>query len=81
MSYVTWMDTDSFYLAMSGDSLHEVIRPGLKQAYELHKNNGFVTDKLSEKVTGLFKTEFVGTRGVWVTAKCCLAQDQNKIVR
>ena len=33
------MDTDSFYLAMSGDSLDEIVRPGMKQAYEADKKN------------------------------------------
>ena len=33
------MDTDSFYLAMSGDSLDEIVRPEIKQAYEADKKN------------------------------------------
>ena len=34
-----YMDTDSFYLAMSGDSLDEIVRPGIKQEYEPGKKN------------------------------------------
>ena len=30
-----YMDTDSFSLAMSG----EIVKPGMKQAYEAHKKN------------------------------------------
>ena len=28
------MDTDSFYLEMSGDSLEEIAKPEMKQTYE-----------------------------------------------
>ena len=70
------MDTDSFYLAMSGDSLHENIRPEMKQAYEAEKKNWLATDKFSKKTPGLFKREFVGTRGVWRSTKCYLVQNE-----
>ena len=70
------MDTDSFYLVMSGDSLDDIIKPGMKQAYETDKKNWFATDKFSERTPGLFKLEFVGTRGVWLTAKCFLVQNE-----
>ena len=59
-----YMDTDSFYLAMSGDSLDE-----MKQAYEADKKNWVATDKFSEKTPGLLEPEFVGTKNVWLTAK------------
>ena len=32
-----YMDTDSFYLAMSGDSLDEIVKLKMKQAYEADK--------------------------------------------
>ena len=59
-----YMDTDSFYLAMSGDSLDEIVRSGMKQEYEADKKNCFATDKFSDRAPGLFKPEFVGTTGV-----------------
>ena len=31
------MDTDSFYLAMSGDSLNEIVKPKIKQAFKAEK--------------------------------------------
>ena len=34
-----YMDTDSFYLAMSGDSLDEIVEPEMKQAFEADKKN------------------------------------------
>ena len=58
------MDTDSFYLAMSDESLDKIVRPEIKQAYETDKKNWLATDKFSERTPGLFKPEFVGTRGV-----------------
>ena len=71
-----YMDTDSFYLAMSGESLDEVVRPEMKQAYEADKKNWLATDIFRERTPGLFKPEFVGTRGVWLTAKCYLVQNE-----
>ena len=71
-----YMDTDSFYLAMSGDSLDEVIRPEMKQAYETDKKNWLASDKFSERTPGLFKPEFVDTRVVWLTANCYLVQNE-----
>ena len=74
-----YMDTHSFYLAMSGDFLDEIVKPGIRQAYEADKKNWLATDKFSERTPGLPKPEFVGTRGVWLTTKYYLVQDQNKI--
>ena len=71
-----YMDTDSFYLAMSGDSLDEIVRPEMRQTYEADKKNWLATDKFSERTPGLFKPEFVGTRGVRLTAKCYLVQNE-----
>ena len=47
-----YMDTDSFYLAMSSDSLDEIVRPEMKQAYEADKKNWLATDKFSERTPG-----------------------------
>ena len=59
-----YMDSDSFYLAMSGDSLDEIVNPEMEQAYEADKKNWLATENFSERTPGLFKPEFVGTRGV-----------------
>ena len=79
-----YMDTDSFYFAMSGDSLGETVKPEMKQAYEADKKNWFATDEFSERTVTLIKSEFVGTSGVpfvgvWLTAKYYLVENQNKI--
>ena len=34
-----YMDTDSFYLAMDGDPLEEIVKPERRQAYEAEKKN------------------------------------------
>ena len=39
------MDTDSFYLTMSDDSVDEIVRSEMKQAYEADKKNWLATDK------------------------------------
>ena len=71
-----YMDTDSFHLAISGDYLDKVAKPEMKQVCEADKKNWLATDKFSERTPGLFKPEFVGTRGVWLTAKCYLVQNE-----
>ena len=70
------MDTDSFYLAMSDDSLDEIAGLTWSRHTKPTKINWLATDKFSERTPGLFKLEFVGTRGVWLTAKCYLVQNE-----
>ena len=48
----------------------------MKKAYEADKKNWLATDRFSKRTTGLFKPEFAGTRGVWLTAKWYLVQDE-----
>ena len=71
-----YMDADLFYLSISGDSLDEIVRPGMRQAYEADKNNWIATEKFRERTPGLFKPGFVGTRCVWLTAKCYLVKNE-----
>ena len=70
------MDTDLFYLAISGDSLDDVVRPEMRQAYEADKKNWLATGKFSERTRSLFKPQFVGTRGMWLTATSYLVQNE-----
>ena len=71
-----YMDTDLFYLAISGDSLDDIVKPQMKKAYEGEKKNWLVTDELSKKTRGLFKPEFAGTRGVWLNENWYLVQNE-----
>ena len=64
---------------MSGDSLNEIVKPGLRQVHEVDKKNWFPTEKFSKRTPGSFKPQFVATRGLWLTAKRYLVQDQHKI--
>ena len=70
------MGTDSFYLAISGYSLDEIVEPEMKEAYEADKKNWLATDKFSERTPSLFKSKFLGTGGVWLNAKCYLVQNE-----
>ena len=74
-----YMDTDSFYLALSGNSLDDIVKASLKKEYLSDKTNWLATDKFSERTPELFKPEFVGTRGVWLTAKCYLVQNEEEM--
>ena len=51
-------------------------QPEMKHAYEADKKNWLATDKFSERTPSLFRHEFEGTRGAWLTTKCCLIQNE-----
>ena len=76
-----YMDTDSFYLALSGTSLDDIVKASLKKEYLSDKTNWLAIDddEFSKRTPGLFKPEFVGTRGVWLTAKCYLVQNEEEM--
>ena len=57
-------------------TLNEIVKPEMKQAYEADKKNWLATDKFSERTPGLFKPEFVDTKGAWLAAKCYLVQNE-----
>ena len=79
-SELHYMDTDSFNSAIIGNSLDDFVKPKMRQAYKADKKNWLATDKISKRTPGLFKPEFVGTRGVLLTAKCYLFQDHPSVV-
>ena len=62
---------------MSGDSTDDTVKPEMKQAYEADEKNFLATEEFSKRTPGLFKLEFVGTRGVWLSAKCYLVQNES----
>ena len=73
------MDTDSFYLALSGNSLDDIVKTSLKKEYLSDKTNWLANDKFIERTSGLLKPQFVGTRGVWLTAKCYFGQNEEEM--
>ena len=42
------------------------------------KRNWLATDQYSERTPGLFKPEFVGDRGIFLSSKCYIVQDSKK---
>ena len=60
------MDTDSAYIAFSGENFEDLIKPELKEHYLLNKNKWFPRDdtkenaKFDKRSPGLFKEEYRG---------------------
>jgi hypothetical protein len=60
------MDTDSAYIAFSGEKFEDLIKPELKEDYLLNKNKWFPRDdtkehaKFDKRTPGLFKEEYRG---------------------
>ena len=69
------MDTDSNYLAISGKSLEEIVKPELKAEFEEEKKNWLAWDKWSGRTPGLFKKEFEGKRMIALCSKCYYTED------
>jgi hypothetical protein len=59
------MDTDSAYMALTGD-FNDLVKPEMKEEFLKDKNNWFLRDDTPEnnafdkRVSGLFKPEFIG---------------------
>ena len=64
------MDTDSNYLAISGKSLEDIVKPDMKAEFEAEKKNWLAWDKWSGRTPGLFKKEFEGERMIALCSKC-----------
>ena len=64
------MDTDSFYMAISADTLEAIVRPELRRQYEINKPKWLAWDKYSGRTPGLFKMEFEGDRMMALCSKC-----------
>jgi len=64
------MDTDSLYIAISGERLEDLIRPELKQEFEAQKNQWLSWDKWSGRTPGLFKLECEGSRMIALCSTC-----------
>ena len=68
------MDTDSNYLAISGKSLEDIVKPDMKAEFEAEKKNWLAWDKWSGRTPGLFKKEFEGERMIALCSKCYYAE-------
>ena len=65
------MDTDSAYMAISGDSFESLIKPELREEFEKDKHNRFVTPFVPQGkgTPGLFKVEFKGGKIISLCSK------------
>ena len=65
------MDTNSMYMAISGTSIDEIVKPELREEYHSGGKVEFLsTSKYHDRVPRLFKEEFQGTRMISLTSKC-----------
>ena len=64
------LDTDSNYMAISGERLEDIVRPELKAEFEAQKNQWLAWDKWSGRTPGLFKLECEGSRMIALYSKC-----------
>ena len=80
------MDTDSAYIAISGESIEELVKRGLREAFENDKCNWFPrTDttehaKYDRRKPGLFKVEWEGDGIVSLCSKTyyCFGGEKDK---
>ena len=65
------MDTDSEYMAISGDSFESLIKPDLREEIKNDKHNWFVTPRVpkGKRTPGLFKVEFEGDKIISLCSK------------
>ena len=71
------MDTDSFYFALSHDTLEEAVKPELLEEFEREKNQWLSWDKWSNREPGLFKLEKEGTMAIALCSKCYFVDNEN----
>ena len=69
------MDTDSAYMAITGDSIETMIKPDMKETFEKEQYDWFPDNRtaaskaLTKRTPGLFKVEWEGTGIVALTSK------------
>ena len=74
------MDTDSNYMAISGDKLEDIIRPELRAEFEAAKKQWLSWNKWSERTPGLFKLESEGSGMIALCSKCYFVNVEKKEV-
>ena len=64
------------YMAITGTSIDETIRPELREEYDNRRKAELLpTSKYHDRTPGLFETEFQGTRMITLMSKCNYAKD------
>ena len=66
-------DTGSLYMALSGDSLDEIVKPEMREKWEESKWDWFPTTEWEVRTPGLFKEEFRGHKMIALCSKCYIA--------
>jgi len=74
--YIT-TDTDSAYLALSGE-FNVLIKPDLKEEFELEKAKWFILNNFDKRTSGLFKVEFTGIKAISLCSKAYYVWLENK---
>ena len=64
------MDSDSFYMAISGDSLDEIVKPDMVQEFEREKHKWVAVRDWDKRTPGLFKLEAEGSAMIALCPKC-----------
>ena len=72
------MDTDSNYMAISGDKLEDIIRPELRAEFEATKKQWLAWEKWSGRTPGLFKFESEGSGMIALCSKCYFVNSEKK---
>ena len=72
------MDTDSSYMALSGASLEDLVRPQLRAEFEAEKKNWLAWNKHSGRTPGLFKLECDGDGMIALCSKCYFVRGDKK---
>ena len=69
------VDTDSMYIAISGE-FAKIVRPELQEEYDHCGKAEFLSaSKYHDKMLGLFKAEFQGMRMITLMSKCYYTKD------
>ena len=72
------MDTDSNYMAISGDKLEDIVKPELRTEFEATKKQWLAWDKWSGRTPGLFKMESEGSGMIALCSKCYFVNGEKK---
>jgi len=73
--YIT-TDTDSAYLALTGE-FNDLIKPELRDDFELNKANWFILNNYDKFTPGLFKIEFTGVGAIALCSKAYYVWSEN----
>jgi len=74
--YIT-TDTDSAYMALAGD-FNNLIKPNLRNEYEIDKVYWFILNNYDKRTPGLFKIEFTGIGAIALCSKAYYVWNKDK---